>query len=141
MPQNTILGSLLVALTCSVSSPAQAQDYPHHAIRWVVPFLAGTAPDNTVRIVADAMGGILKQAVIVDNKGGVAGNLGAQMVARAPADGYTWVYSATPMAASMRMYKNPALTRSRISRTWAASRSRTSPCWCTPTRASSPSRS
>lgn len=107
MRPNTLLASLLLALTCSTSALAQAQDYPQRAIRWVVPFLAGTAPDNTVRIVADAMGGILKQTVIVDNKGGVAGNLGAQMVARAPADGYTWVYSATPMAASMRMYKKP----------------------------------
>ncbi|MBD8050939.1 Bug family tripartite tricarboxylate transporter substrate binding protein [Limnohabitans radicicola] len=107
MRPHTILASLLIALTCSTSALAQAQDYPSRPIRWVVPFLAGTAPDNTVRIVADAMGGILKQAVIVDNKGGVAGNLGAQMVAKAPADGYTWVYSATPMAASMRMYKKP----------------------------------
>lgn len=86
---------------------AHAQDYPTRSIRWIVPYLAGTAPDNTVRIVADAMGGILKQSVIVDNKGGVAGNLGAQMAARAPADGYTWVYSATPMASNMRMYKKP----------------------------------
>ena len=107
MRPHTILASLLITLTCSTSALAQAQDYPSRPIRWVVPFLAGTAPDNTVRIVADAMGGILKQAVIVDNKGGVAGNLGAQMVAKAPADGYTWVYSATPMAASMRMYKKP----------------------------------
>lgn len=86
---------------------ALAQDYPTRSIRWIVPYLAGTAPDNTVRIVADAMGGILKQSVIVDNKGGVAGNLGAQMAARAPADGYAWVYSATPMASNMRMYKKP----------------------------------
>lgn len=107
MRPHTLLASWLIALTCSATALAQAQDYPSRPIRWVVPFLAGTAPDNTVRIVADAMGGILKQAVIVDNKGGVAGNLGAQMVAKAPADGYTWVYSATPMAASMRMYKKP----------------------------------
>jgi tripartite-type tricarboxylate transporter receptor subunit TctC len=86
---------------------AHAQDYPTRPIRWVVPFLAGTAPDNTVRTVAEAMSGILKQPVVVDNKAGVAGNLGAQLAARAPADGYTWVYSASPMAASMRTYKKP----------------------------------
>lgn len=95
----------LIAITGSLS--AQAQDYPTKPIRWVVPYLAGTAPDNTVRTVADAMANILKQPVIVDNKPGAAGNLGAQLAARAPADGYTWVYSATPMAASMRMYKKP----------------------------------
>jgi len=102
----TIANTLALLLTCCVIN-ADAQDYPTRAIRWVVPYLAGTAPDNTVRVVADAMSGILKQPVIVDNKPGAAGNLGAQLVARAPADGYTWIYSATPMAANMRMYKKP----------------------------------
>lgn len=97
----------LTALACGSDLTAHAQDFPTRPVRWVVPYLAGTAPDNTVRIVADAMSGILKQAVVVDNKPGAAGNLGAQLAARAPADGYTWVYSATPMAASMRMYKKP----------------------------------
>ena len=99
--------STLAAAVLAFSTTALAQDYPSRSIRWVVPYLAGTAPDNTVRVVADAMSQILKQPVIVDNKAGVAGNLGAQIVAKAPADGYTWVYSATPTAASMRMYKKP----------------------------------
>lgn len=101
------LTALLSGLALSASFTAQAQDYPNRPIRWVVPYLAGTAPDNTVRVVAEAMGHILKQPVVVDNKAGAAGNLGAQLAARAPADGYTWVYSATSMAASMRMYKKP----------------------------------
>lgn len=98
---------ILLALLACLALNASAQDYPNRPIRWIVPYLAGTAPDNTVRIMADAMGNILKQTVVVDNKPGAAGNLGAQLAARAPADGYTWVYSATPMAASMRMYKKP----------------------------------
>ncbi len=107
MKHKHIVTALLATLTCTFSALASAQDYPTRTIRWVVPYLAGTAPDNTVRIMAEAMGGILKQSVIVDNKPGAAGNLGAQLAARAPADGYTWVYSATPMAASMRTYKKP----------------------------------
>lgn len=107
MKHKHIVTALLTTLTCTFSALASAQDYPTRTIRWVVPYLAGTAPDNTVRIMAEAMGGILKQSVIVDNKPGAAGNLGAQLAARAPADGYTWVYSATPMAASMRTYKKP----------------------------------
>lgn len=99
--------TVLTALACAGTFHVHAQDFPSRSIRWIVPYLAGTAPDNTVRVVADAMSGILKQPVIVDNKPGAAGNLGAQLAARAPADGYTWVYSATPMAASMRMYKKP----------------------------------
>lgn len=101
------LGALLAGLGMGLTLQAHAQDYPNRSIRWVVPYLAGTAPDNTVRIVAEAMAQILKQPVVVDNKAGAAGNLGAQLAARAPADGYTWVYSATPMAANMRMYKKP----------------------------------
>lgn len=112
-PARTAL-TLLAALAlgaghaqAQTQAQAQAQDYPSRPIRWVVPYLAGTAPDNTVRIVAEAMGTVLKQTVVVDNKAGAAGNLGAQLAARAAPDGYTWVYSASPMAASMRMYKKP----------------------------------
>lgn len=101
------LSTAFLALAAACSASAQAQDYPNRPIRWIVPYLAGTAPDNTVRIVAEAMGQALKQPVVVDNKPGAAGNLGAQLAARAPADGYTWVYSASPMASSMRMYKKP----------------------------------
>lgn len=96
------LGLLLAA------SLVQAQDaYPSRVIRWFVPFLAGTAPDTTVRIVAEAMAAELKQNVVIENKPGVAGNLGAQAAARAAPDGYTWVYSSTPMAAAMRMHRKP----------------------------------
>lgn len=86
---------------------AAAEEYPVRPIKWIVPFLAGTAPDNTVRIAAEAMSEVLKQPVVVENRAGAAGNLGAQIAARAPADGYTWVYSATPMATNMRMYRKP----------------------------------
>lgn len=95
--------SLLLAGACALAQDA----YPSRTIRWFVPFLAGTAPDTTVRIVADAMASELKQNVVVENKPGVAGNLGAQAAARAAPDGYTWVYSSSPMAAAMRMHRKP----------------------------------
>jgi len=101
--------TFLLLLAAALGGPgAWAQDsYPDRPIRWIVPYLAGTAPDITVRIVAQAMSDLLKQPVVVENKGGVSGNLGAQMAAKAPADGYTWVYSASTMATSMRMYRKP----------------------------------
>ena len=99
--------NVFIFISLCLSLNIQAQEYPSRVITWIVPYLAGTAPDNTVRIVAEAMSQELKQPIIVQNKPGVAGNLGAQFVARSPADGYTWIYSASPMAASMRMYKNP----------------------------------
>jgi tripartite-type tricarboxylate transporter receptor subunit TctC len=98
---------LMAAAGLALAGTAWAQDYPARPIKWIVPYLAGTAPDTTVRITAEAMSAILKQPVVVENKAGAAGNLGAQIAARAPADGYTWVYSATPMATNMRMYRKP----------------------------------
>lgn len=91
----------------ALAGTARAQDFPSRPIKWIVPYLAGTAPDITVRITAEAISGVLGQPVVVENKAGAAGNLGAQIAARAPADGYTWVYSATPMATNMRMYRKP----------------------------------
>jgi tripartite-type tricarboxylate transporter receptor subunit TctC len=101
------LAALLGAAALGLTGAAQAQDYPQRPIKWIVPYLAGTAPDTTVRIVAEAMGEILKQPVVIENKGGAAGNLGAQIAAKAAPDGYTWVYSAAPMSTSMRMYRKP----------------------------------
>lgn len=86
---------------------AEAQHYPNRAIKWIVPYLAGTAPDLTVRIVADAMSRDIGQPIVIENRGGAGGNLGAQWAARAAADGYTWVYSGSPMATNMRIYRKP----------------------------------
>jgi tripartite-type tricarboxylate transporter receptor subunit TctC len=97
----------LAAVGLGLALTAQADTYPSRTIRWIVPYLAGTSPDMTVRIVAEAMGETLKQTIIVENKPGAAGNLGAQAAARSAADGYTWVYSGSPMANSMRMYRKP----------------------------------
>ena len=98
---------VLAAAGLALGGATLAQDFPSRPIKWIVPYLAGTAPDTTVRITAEALSDILRQPVVVENKGGAAGNLGAQIAARAPADGYTWVYSATPMATNMRMYRKP----------------------------------
>lgn len=80
---------------------------PTRPIKWVVPYLPGTGPDNGARIFAEAAGPLLGQPVIIENRAGAAGNIGARLVARAAPDGYTWIYSAAPMAANMRMYQSP----------------------------------
>ena len=101
-----ILHAILAAATLFCGA-ARAQDFPAHPIKWIVPFLPGTNPDQTVRIVAEAMAPLLKQPIVIENKPGAAGNIGAQQAARASADGYTWVYSSSPMASSMVMYQKP----------------------------------
>ena len=91
--------------------PAQAAgagpSWPTRPIKWVVPYLAGTGPDSSARLLAEALGEALGQPVVIENRPGAGGNIGARLVARAPADGYTWLYSGSPMAAAMRVYKQP----------------------------------
>lgn len=69
--------------------PAGAQNYPSQIIKIVVPFTAGGAVDVVARIVAPKLGAALGQPVIIDNKGGAGGVLGATAVAQAAPDGYT----------------------------------------------------
>jgi tripartite-type tricarboxylate transporter receptor subunit TctC len=79
------------ALVCAAATVgAQAQPaYPSKAIRLVVPFGTGGVTDTSARVVADKLGQVLGQPVVVDNRAGAAGNIGTQMVAQAEADGYT----------------------------------------------------
>lgn len=95
------------ALLCTGPAWAQGDSWPTRTIRLIVPYLAGTAPDTSARTLADAMGPILRQTIVVENKPGAAGNLGAQIAARSAPDGHTWVYAASPMAAAMRMHRKP----------------------------------
>lgn len=67
--------------------------YPHKPIRLIVPFLAGGATDLMARGMAQKLAEALGQAVIVDNRAGAGGSIGAEAVANAPKDGYTLLYS------------------------------------------------
>jgi tripartite-type tricarboxylate transporter receptor subunit TctC len=88
-------GALLAlpALAAPVVVRAQgangAASYPNRPIRIVVPFPAGGATDLTARVVAERMGTLLGQPVVIDNRPGAGGNIGTDMVAKAEPDGYT----------------------------------------------------
>ena len=78
------------ALACLVSLPAQAQDkFPSKPIRMVVSFAVGGPTDIVARIMGARMGEILGQQIIIDTRPGAGGNLGADIVAKSPPDGYT----------------------------------------------------
>lgn len=79
------LGALLLA-----AGPAAAQDaYPNRPVRWVVPFPAGGPTDTLSRVLAAKLGEQWGQSVVVENKGGASGAIGADTVAKAAPDGYT----------------------------------------------------
>jgi tripartite-type tricarboxylate transporter receptor subunit TctC len=88
----TMRRTVLAALaTFVLAAPlgAAAQDYPNRTIRMVVPFGPGTTTDIIARVYAEALARPLGQAIVVENKAGAGGNIGADLVAKAPADGYT----------------------------------------------------
>ena len=71
------------------AGPAAAQAYPSKPITMIVPFSAGGTTDILARIVGQALSTELGQSVVIDNRAGAGGNIGGQLAARAPADGYT----------------------------------------------------
>lgn len=82
--------------------------WPEKPIRFVVPYAAGGAADALARTVATELTQRLKQSVIVENRPGAGGTIGAMAVATAPADGYTFLYDATAFAVNPSLY--PKLT-------------------------------
>ena len=79
---------VLLGLVLS-APPATAQSYPDHPIRLISPNPAGGANDTIVRIIAGKMASLLSVTIVIDNRGGAGGKIGAEAVARAAPDGYT----------------------------------------------------
>ena len=86
-----LAAGLIAALGLAASGPAAAQDYPSKPIKLVIPFPAGGSSDGIGRQVAEKLGQLLKATVVVENRGGAGGVIGADAVAKSPPDGYTLV--------------------------------------------------
>ena len=80
---------IAIAAAAATATPALAQDYPNKTVTLVVPTAAGGTTDLSARMLAQAMGPLLKQSMVVDNKGGGNGAIAAGIVKRAAPDGYT----------------------------------------------------
>jgi tripartite-type tricarboxylate transporter receptor subunit TctC len=82
----------LVASLCLCASVALAQNFPVKPVRYVIPFPAGTSNDIVGRLLTDPLTKLWKQQVIVDNRAGASGTIGAAFVAKSPPDGYTLLH-------------------------------------------------
>lgn len=102
-----LLALLAAAL---VSAASHAQDYPSRPLRMIVPYPAGALTDTLARAIGERLSAALKQPVVVENKPGAGTLVGAELVARAPADGYTLLMAtSTTLGISPAMYAKPAI--------------------------------
>jgi len=106
------LACLVIALVpglCLLSATGEsiaADRFPSSTVKIIVPNPAGGTADVLPRIIADALSNVWKQAVVVENRAGAAGNVGAESFSRAPADGYTLLASPpTTLAINQSLYK------------------------------------
>lgn len=109
MKLRTFVAALAAVGILSSLGTASAQDaYPQQPVRLVVPFAAGGSTDLVARVVAQAMGERLGQQIVVENKGGAGGNLGATAVKQAAPDGYTILMGTIAThALSASLYEKP----------------------------------
>ena len=94
----------ILAVMTALASLAQAQQYPAKTIRLILPFPPGGPTDMTGRAIAQKLSEQLGQPVIADNRPGAAGNLGIELAAKAPPDGYTITLVGSPIAISPSLY-------------------------------------
>lgn len=96
-PRRALLGgiaALAALLACGAPALASDTDFPGKPLRFVVPYPPGGPLDTMARLLAEKVRGPLGQPVVVENRAGAGGNIGADLVAKAPADGYTLVMGA-----------------------------------------------
>jgi tripartite-type tricarboxylate transporter receptor subunit TctC len=99
-----VISKILLAAACLAANAHVWAAWPDKPIKLVVPYSPGGAADALARAVATDLGLRLKQQVIIENKPGAGGTIGAQSVATAPADGYTFLYDATSFAVNPSLY-------------------------------------
>ena len=98
--------AVLFALLAALSLQAHAQAWPSKPVRFIVPFPPGGATDVAARSVGDKLTKALNQQVVIDNRAGASGAIGAAEVARAEPDGYTILFAADPVVTLHLAMKN-----------------------------------
>jgi len=98
--------SVVPLLVLALTPPALAQQYPAKPVRLLIGYASGSSTDIVGRVMADRLGAHWKQTVFVENRGGAAGNLAADAVAKAQGDGYTLLFAQNGLAISAAALPN-----------------------------------
>lgn len=96
-----LAGGLLFAATSALAQQA----WPNRPIRMIVPFATGGGTDIQARLFSAKLQPLLGQQIIVDNRTGAGGNIGAELVAKSPADGYTVLFQSASLAVNASLYR------------------------------------
>ncbi|WP_088279886.1 tripartite tricarboxylate transporter substrate binding protein [Ideonella sp. A 288] len=99
------LGLVMASIALLAAGPVLAQGWPNKPVKLVVPYPPGGPTDIVARVIAERLAAQTGQTFVVENKAGAGGNLGAEAVARAPADGYTLLVATTAHAINMTVFK------------------------------------
>ena len=103
-PWTLLVAGLALSGAAMAHPPADVTDWPSKPVRWVVPFPPGGAMDAIARALGEKAGKALGQSFVIENKAGAGGNIGADLVAKAPADGYTIMITSIGMATNKPLY-------------------------------------
>jgi tripartite-type tricarboxylate transporter receptor subunit TctC len=107
-PRRTFLAVVAAALSTlsGLAAAEAAAAYPSRPVKMIVPYAAGGGVDKIARVIGQQMAKGLGQAVVIDNRGGAAGNIGTELAVRAEPDGYTIVMGAAALAINVTLYRN-----------------------------------
>ena len=113
MTATRLFGTFAFTFSCALMVPAAcAQSFPTKSVSYIVPSLPGGGSDIVGRMMAAHMSQTFKQQVVVDNRTGAGCNIGPEIVAKAPADGYTLLQMTMTHAVNVTLYRNRSATTS-----------------------------
>jgi tripartite-type tricarboxylate transporter receptor subunit TctC len=103
-PLRAVLVGLPLLLAALCASPVHAQDYPTRPIRMIVPYPPAGGTDIVARIISEPLAAVLGQPIIIENRGGAAGNLGTDVAAKSAPDGYTILFTLSSHTINPKLY-------------------------------------
>ena len=106
LPMKFTIAFICGLLSLVMTAPANAQSYPNKPVRVVVPYPPGGPTDIVARVLFQQVSEATGQQFLVDNRAGAGGNIGAEIVAKSSADGYTLLIGTTAHAINMSLFKN-----------------------------------